>query len=348
MYVRTARGHVAYQSIGDVHSDVLVVLPPLAQHIEKMWEQPSFWRPIRRLASSVRFVHYDKLGTGLSDPLAEPASLDDRVSELTAVIDAVGADRAWLLGLSEGGIIALAAASTIPDRVAGLILVNTTSGSGSRPEPVHGIVRSVQDTVAFFAAVATHWATAESLVLSDFGPSLRCVRGIESWMEGYERSSASPAMIRALLTSSLSLDATPCLPHIRCPTLVVHHSGDRVVPASHGRYLADNIRDARFVSIEGDDHFAWVSPSVDELIDQILAHIGVEADRVGRQRGLTPWETLTSAEQRVARLVQRGLTNLEVAASLGSSVRTVETQLSRIYAKLAIRSRTELAIRAED
>jgi pimeloyl-ACP methyl ester carboxylesterase/DNA-binding CsgD family transcriptional regulator len=327
--------------------DVLVVIPPLAQNIEKMWEQPSFWRPIRRLATSVKFVHYDKLGTGLSDPIVDSASLEQRVDELTAVLDGVGAKRAWLLGLSEGGIVAVSAAATIPERVAGTILVNTTSGRGARPESRHGPVRSMSDTIAYFGAVADRWATRDSLVLADFAPSLRFVPGIEAWMESYERASASPAMIHALLGSSLALDATELLPRVRCPTLVVHHTRDRVIPISHGRALAERITGARFVEIDGDDHFAWVSPAVDELIDEVLVHIGATRTVAGNARGLTPWSTLTAAERRIARLAQRGLTNSEIAAAAGSSVRTVETQLTRIYAKLAVRSRTELAIRSE-
>ena len=98
----------------------------------------------------------------------------------------------------------------------------------------------------------------------------------------------------------------------------------------------------------GDDHFVWVSPSVDEVIEEIFAAMGVDARASRRYHGLTPWDSLTTAERRVARLVQRGLTNAEVGQSTGTSVRTVETQLTRIYSKLDVRSRTELAIRAED
>jgi pimeloyl-ACP methyl ester carboxylesterase/DNA-binding CsgD family transcriptional regulator len=346
-FAPTDRGSVAYQSVGD-RPDALVVLPPLAQNIEKMWEQPAFWRPIHRLARSVRFVHYDKLGTGSSDPLAVPASLDERVEELVAVLDAAEVDSGWLVGLSEGGMVALAAAAAVPERVAGLVLVNTTSGGRARPDPDrHGPVRTAEETLAYFIDVADRWATPGSLVLPDFGPSLRGVPGIESWLEGYERAAASPAMIHSLLAGALAMDATPVLSSISVPTLVVHHRGDRVIPVAHGRCLAEAIAGARYVELDGDDHFAWVAPSVDELIDTILETMG-NPGTGGKQRGLTPWDTLTSAERRVTRLVQRGSTNAEVASQLAVSVRTVETQLSRVYGKLGVRSRTELAIRAED
>ena len=349
-FVTSSRGGIAYQSVGE-HEQCLVVVPPLAQNIEKMWEQPSFWRPIRRLSSSVRFVHYDKLGTGASDPVREPATLQDRIAELVAVLDDAGVERAWLLGLSEGGMIAIAAAALVPERVAGLILVGTTSGAGARPDPDrHGPARSAEETLRYFTAVADSWGGPSSLVLRDFAPSLRWIPGIDTWLPAYERAAASPAMIHALLASSLRLDATPFLGALSQPTVVLHLSGDRVIPVSHGRFLADAIDGARLVVLDGDDHFVWVSPAVDEILDEVLAAVGVDVDaRAGRRyRGLTPWDTLTTAERRVARLVQRGLTNAEVARSSGASVRTVETQLTRIYAKLDVRSRTELAIRAED
>lgn len=101
-YAASARGQVAYQELGS--GPVVVLVPPLAQHIEMMWEQPAFWRPLQRLASGFRIVVFDKLGTGLSDPAPERSTLDQRVDELRAVLDAAGVDRGWLLGLSEGGI----------------------------------------------------------------------------------------------------------------------------------------------------------------------------------------------------------------------------------------------------
>lgn len=347
-FAPTVQGQVAFQVVGE-DGPCLVIVPPLAQNIEKMWEQPAFWRPIRRLAGSARFVHYDKLGTGLSDPVDEPAPIEGRVAELVAVLDAVPVESAWLVGLSEGGIIAIATAGLAAQRVAGLVLINTTSGAGARPDPSrHGAVRPAAETVAFLTAVADRWATPSSLVLDDFAPSLRGIPGIEAWSQAYERAAASPAMIHALVASGMRLDATAHLSAIDLPTLVVHHRRDRVIPAGHGRFLADAIAGARFVDIDGDDHFAWVAPDVDGLLDEILAFIGASLGARRSAGSLTPWDTLTGAERRVARLVQRGLTNAEISGVTGAAVRTVETQLTRIYAKLAVRSRTELAIRAED
>ena len=159
------RGKVAFQQLGDSPTP-LVLVPPLAQHIEMMWEQPVFWRPIMRLASAFRFVQYDKLGTGLSDPSPARVSLDDRLQELSAVMDAAGVQRAWLLGLSEGGVIALAAAASMPERVLGVALVSSYSGNTALAEAAaFGPVPERGAWRAFFEEVIAHWGRESTVIL---------------------------------------------------------------------------------------------------------------------------------------------------------------------------------------
>jgi pimeloyl-ACP methyl ester carboxylesterase len=144
-FAATARGKVAFQELGDATTPFLLV-PPLAQNIEMMWEQPIFWRPIQRMASAFRFIQYDKLGTGLSDPPRGPAGIEERLDELRAVLDATGVERAWVGGFSEGGVIALAAAARMPERVAGLVLISTYSGNSALGEAgAYGAVPSKRE-----------------------------------------------------------------------------------------------------------------------------------------------------------------------------------------------------------
>lgn len=345
-YAATPRGQVAYQQFG--RGPLLVVVPPLAQHIEMMWEQPAFWRPLQRLASGFRVVIFDKLGTGLSDPGHERSTLDDRVDELRAVLDAAGVERGWLLGLSEGGIIAAAAAAgSLAERVEGLLLLSTYSGSGAigqasayGPVPERAVYR------AFFERVVAAWGSDETMILSDFAPSLRSIPSMARWVPRYERAAASPAMIGRLMKSSSGLDATDLLPFVKQRALVVHLSGDRVVPTSFAKMLAALIPGARYVEFEGDDHFSWVSPRVDEIIDLFFAFVGVRGEGQRVKTVWDPWSALTLSERRVVGLAQRGLTNGEIAGSLSISPRTVENHLTRAYAKLGVRSRTELALLA--
>ena len=317
-FAATRRGKVAYQELGE-GTRPLVLVPPLAQHIEMMWEQPVFWRPIQRVASAFRFVQYDKLGTGLSDPARDCATLDDRLEELRAVLDAAAIQRTWLLGFSEGGIITLEAGA-------------------------HGSVPAPEAYRRFFADVVANWGSAATLTLRDFAPSLRTVPGMPAWMPRYERAAASPAMIGTLMESGFRLDATASLADILQRALVVHLTSDRVIPVAFGRMLAARLPNARLVELAGDDHFSWISPDVDVIIDAIFEFTGARGSgpRVGTV--WNPWSAITPSERRIVTLAQRGLTNAEIAGALKLSARTVENHLSRAYAKLGVRSRTELAL----
>ncbi len=343
-YVSTARGKVAFQEVGS-ESTSFVLVPPLAQHIEMMWEQPVFWRPIERLASGFHFVQYDKLGTGLSDPSNGRATLDERLEELSAVLDAAGVERAWLGGISEGGVIALAAAARMPERVAGLVLISTYSGNSALAEAAaHGPVPSKREFRGFFEQVVARWGTDSTLTLSDFAPSMRTIPALARWLPRYERASASPALVSALMASGFALDATPALPQIQTPALVLHLTDDRVIPAAFGRMLGARLKHARYVELPGDDHFSWVSPNVDQQIDLIFEFTGVRGSGQRVSSVWQPWSVLTPSERRTVGLAQRGLTNTEIASQLKLSARTVENYLARAYRKLGVRSRTELAL----
>lgn len=345
-FATTARGKVAFQQVGDAATP-LVLVPPLAQHIEMLWEQPVFWRPITRIASAFRFVQYDKLGTGLSDPLTGKGSLDDRLEELCAVMDAAHIRRSWLLGLSEGGVIALAAAARMPERVLGIVLLSSYSGNTALAQAAaYGAVPERRAWRALFEETAARWGSESTVTLRDFAPSLRAIPAMPKWIPRYERAAASPAMIGALLASGLALDATALLPKIRKPALVVHLSGDRVIPVAFARMLAKNIAGARYAELAGSDHFSWVSPGVDEQIDLLFEFTKVRGDGARVGRVWNPASVLTLSERRVVRLAQRGLMNAEIAKELQIALRTVENHLSRAYGKLGVRSRTELALLA--
>jgi pimeloyl-ACP methyl ester carboxylesterase/DNA-binding CsgD family transcriptional regulator len=343
-YAANARGKIAYQDFGS--GPALLIVPPLAQHVEMMWEQPAFWRPLQRLASAFRVVLFDKLGTGLSDPVQNRSTLDQRVDELRTVLDVAGIERAWLLGLSEGGVIALAAAGgVLAARVEGLLLLSAYSGSGAIARAsAYGPVPERAAYRAFFDEVVTRWGTDETLILRDFAPSLRAIPSMARWIPRYERASASPAMIGGLMKSGFSLDATELLSLIKQRVLVIHQSRDRVVPASFGKMLAALVPHACYVEFEGEDHFSWVSPHVDAIIDLLFEFAAVQGDGQRVRVVWDPWSVLTLSERRVVGLAQRGLTNSEISVSLRISPRTVENHLTRAYSKLGVRSRTELAL----
>lgn len=342
-YAPSSAGRVAWQEVGD-GPVTFVVIPPLVQHVEMLWEQPVFWRAINRISRRARYVQYDKLGTGLSEPRDTPASLDDRLDELDAVLGAAGVERAWLLGLSEGGTIAIAAAHHLGDRVAGLVLVSTSSGVGGfRRASEFGPMPTSADFRAFFADVGVLWGTPDTLTLSHFAPTLRSIPGMKQWVPAYERAGASRTQMGPIVRSSLFLDADPYVELIRQPTLVLHARGDLVLPVACGRMLGARIPGARYVECEGRDHYAWASPTIDDQLDEIFSFAGLPASGspASGQGDLTT--ALTGTERRVVRLVQLGMRDDDVARSLGLSSRAFEDHLARGCAKLGVRSRAELA-----
>jgi DNA-binding CsgD family transcriptional regulator len=196
----------------------------------------------------------------------------------------------------------------------------------------------------FFEQVVANWGTESTLTLSDFAPSLRAIPAMPRWVPRYERAAASPAMIGALMASGLGLDATPLLPSVEQPALVLHLAGDRVIPAAFGRMLGKRLKRARYVELAGADHFSWVSPTIDQQLDLIFEFIGVSGGGPRVSAVWEPWAVLTPSERRIVSLAQRGLTNAEIADQLKLSPRTVENHLARAYGKLGVRSRTELAL----
>jgi len=354
-YAQTQGGSIAWQECGAADAPPLILLPPLAQNIEAMWEKPVFWRPLLRLASRVRCIQYDKLGTGLSDPCDDAQTLDERVDDVVAVLDAAGVESATMFGMSEGGTTAVRTSVRHPDRVNALVLLNTFAGTSDLAEVAkHGPLPPPHEVIEFWQQFCEKWGTPDTLTLTHFAPSVGADEALRQWTPRYERAAASPSLIERWVQSAFTLDVAADLARVRTPTLVVHLDGDRVVPVAHGRYLAANIPGARYREFSGDDHFLWMSPDVDDYIDAVhgfLAELGLATatvDGAGRIRDRwDPLAVLTPGERRCVRLAQRGLTNAAIAESLGLSIRTVENNLSRAFPKLGVRSRVELAVLGE-
>ena len=332
-YAKSGGLRIAYQVTGA--GPDLVMVPGLTSHLEIQWRDPGYRRFVRSLSSFCRLVRFDKRGTGLSDPVAEPPTLDQRMADLRAVITAAGCRRPIVLGFSDGGPIAITLAAAHRRSVRALILYGT-----SPRNPPAWAMRQLR-------AMARQWGQGDSLGL--FAPTLagelaRHDRAV------FERASASPAMIRALVESLTATDVRNRLAEVAVPVLVVHRRSD-IIPCSHARLLARSIKDARFVELEGSDHLPWVG-DVSDVLSPIAEFVGEVAGRprmttvtgpARTRRPATGWEALTDAERRVARLVAGGLANREVAERLFVSRYTVETHLKHVFAKLGISSRVELA-----
>ena len=231
--------------------------------LDSFWEQPALRRFLTRLSAFSRLVLFDKRGTGLSDPVASAPTLEERADDLRAVMDAAGMERAAVLGISEGGTMALMFAASHPERTASLVLYGTWARLGAAPDYPEGVH---PELLAGLVRLVERWGTGVGL--SAWAPSRRDDQHLREWWARLQRSSASPAMARTLFASYADLDARCLLPTIRAPALVLHRTGDQMVPLALGRYLADHLPHATFVELPGDDHLFFVGDT-DTVLDEI-------------------------------------------------------------------------------
>ena len=240
-YARNGDVHIAYQVLGE--GDVTFVgLPGIVSNVEVFWEDPESRAWMTGLSSFSRFVTYDKRGQGLSDRDSGVPTLDDRLGDLTAVLDAVGADRVALGGVSEGGTTVAMYAATYPERVSRLLLF----GSFAHLDTARGD--------SFMESWAKHWGTRETLSVAAIAPGKVGDADFLRWMNHFEHQSTTPGGLLASWRWIRETDVRPVLGSIQCPTLVMHRGGDRLVWVGYGRELAEQIPDARIVELEGDAH----------------------------------------------------------------------------------------------
>jgi pimeloyl-ACP methyl ester carboxylesterase/class 3 adenylate cyclase len=250
-YARSGEVNIAYQVVGDGPID-LVFVPGFVSHLDLQWADPRVARFLEKLASFSRLIMFDKRGTGLSDPVAAPAPLEDRMDDVRAVMDAAGSERAALFGLSEGGPMSVLFATTYPDRTRALILCGTFPTGSLDPDENPGGQRWV-DEVQRVRAAAEHWGEGRTLAL--MAPSADSERE-RIGLGIMERSAASPHMAQTLLDMVIDTDVRALLPSIRVPTLVLHRA-EEFMPVEGARYMAEHIPGARLVVLPGMDHIPF-------------------------------------------------------------------------------------------
>jgi pimeloyl-ACP methyl ester carboxylesterase/class 3 adenylate cyclase len=273
---------IAYQAVGDGPRDVILVLG-FATHLELQWELPPFARFCDRIASFARLIIFDKRGTGLSDPVAEVPTLEQRVDDIRAVMDAAGSERATLIGVSEGAPTSVLFAASHPERVEALVLYGAMGRTTEAPDyPWASPADALRESAAEF--IAPYWGQDARGTLELFAPSVaEDPRAIELAAR-LERSAASPGMVQKIFEMFLDIDVRAVLPTIRVPTLVLHRRLDRVVNRRAGRELAEQIPGACYVELPGVDHLPWAGdaePVLGELEEFITGTRSVpEPDRV--------------------------------------------------------------------
>jgi class 3 adenylate cyclase len=274
-YARSGDVSIAYQVVGEGPLDLVYVMGWVS-HLDLFWEEPTCARFLHRLSSFSRLILFDKRGTGLSDRVPTDAlpTLEQRMDDVRAVMDAVGCNRAALLGVSEGGPMCALFAATYPSRTSALVMY------GSYAKRVWAADYPWAPTPAerqqFFDLIQQGWGgvvDAETLA-----PSMVGKPHFGAWWAAYLRASASPAAALALARMNTEIDIRQVLPTVRVPTLILHRTGDLDIDVGGSRWMARTVPGARYVELSGHDHLPWVGDS-DAIVDEVQEFLtGVRGD----------------------------------------------------------------------
>jgi class 3 adenylate cyclase/pimeloyl-ACP methyl ester carboxylesterase len=273
-YARSGDINIAYAVAGEGPID-LTIVPGSISHLEVAHELPCVSSNVQRLRRFARVISFDKRGQGLSDRVSGAPSLEERMDDVRAVLDAAGSRKTVLLGMSEGCPMSLLFSATYPDRVSHLILVGGFMRAG------HSIPASQFEAHA--DAVVANWGS---------GQMMKRVAGIKEGTKEqlavlgkFERMCCSPGAFKAIMVMNRSIDVTPILQSVRVPTLVLHSQADAVVPVSEGRKLGTAIPGARYIEYENLPHGLFLSESeqaIGDIEEFITGHRPEAAEEVDR------------------------------------------------------------------
>ena len=246
---------------------ILILIPGFVSNVETAWTWPAHARFLRRLAAGRRLIVFDKRGTGLSDPVADPSclTLEQRMDEVRAVIDAAGAHRAALFGFSEGAALGMLFAASYPSRTNGLILYGGLI-SPALDTAANAVVNVFADPAAAWETMRQVWGTGQ--FMAPFLPTATSTESEMAHVARFERHGASPAAAYAIIRMAAAIDVRGLCPAVHAPSLVMHRRDDLLVPSANSRYLAEHLPDVRYVELDGVDHPLWVGEN-ERFFDEV-------------------------------------------------------------------------------
>jgi pimeloyl-ACP methyl ester carboxylesterase/predicted Ser/Thr protein kinase len=275
-YAKCGELNIAYQVIGTGPID-LVYAPGWVSNVEYAWQEPRLAEALHRLASFSRLILFDKRGTGLSDRVPDNSlpTLDDRLADVRAVMDAVGSTRAAVFGHSEAGNLAIAFAAKYPERTRALITFGAFVKRLRAPD--YPWAPTLEQREQLFVDTEREWGGPVGL--ADLAPSVANDPNFSRWWATYLRLSASPKAGVALLRMNTFIDVRHLLPAVGAPALILQRVGDRDVSIEEGRYIAAHIPGAKLVELPGQDHLWWAGDSARSLdeVEELLT--GERPDR---------------------------------------------------------------------
>jgi len=267
-YTKSGRINIAYQVFGSGVID-LVYIPGWVSNIDLMWECPELVSFLLELSKIARVILFDKRGTGLSDRIVELSTLEERMDDIRAVMDAVGSECAILFGHSEGGSVSALFAATYPNRTIALITFGVFAKR--RYSADYPWAPTDDERQRLYDMIENSWGSGE-MNLAALAPSKADDKVFMEWLANYFRSGASPSAALVLTKMNTQVDIIDILPSINVPTLLMQRTNDIDVKMEEGRFIAERIKDVKFVEFDGNDHLFWVG-NTDEVLNEMVTFI---------------------------------------------------------------------------
>ena len=314
-YARSGDVSIAYQVVGDGPFDIVYV-PGFVSHVELIWDLPPAVHLIERFASFARLILFDKRGSGLSDPVVGAPTLEERMDDVRAVMEAAGSERAVLLGVSEGVPMSVLFGATHPELVTALVLYGGMARSTWAPDypwatPADALIESSLEMAPYML---------DGAAIEVMAPSMADDAGARESFARFQRYAATPAMLEQVFMMFLDIDVRSILPTLDVPTLVLHRRGDQAVNRRGAEWMASQIPGAKYVELQGIDHAVYAGDSdaiVDEIeefltgarrtteVDRVLATVMftdiVDSTQRASAMGDRPWRDLLGAQNEVIR-----------------------------------------------
>ncbi len=314
-YAKSGEVHVAYQVLGEGNPVDLIYVQGAITHLGVDWELPAYRRFCEQLSAFTRLIWFDKRGMGLSDRV-KVGTLEERMDDVRAVLDAVGSDRAIVMGESEGGPLSMLFAAAHPERTLGLVLAGAEVKERITDDWPWG-ESTVEDFEEYMKQLSTRWGTGG--FLDYIAPSLAGDRFAREWAGRLQINAATPSAAEDFMRMAFDIDVRLVAPAISAPTLILHRVDDQVCHVENARFLAQQISGARYVELAGNDHAPWangddITAEIREFVtgvreaaepDRVLAAVlftdVVESTSRNLSLGDEKWRNLLDAHDRVVR-----------------------------------------------
>ncbi|MEQ8714307.1 MAG: alpha/beta fold hydrolase [Cyclobacteriaceae bacterium] len=262
-YTKSGSINIAYQVFGSGSMD-FVYIPGWISNIDLMWTCPELVHFLLELGKTARVILFDKRGTGLSDRIVEFSTLEERMDDIRAVMDAVGSQRAVLFGHSEGGSVSALFAATYPERTISLITFGIFAKRRYTPE--YPWAPTDKERQVLYDMIERSWGSGD-MNLESLAPSKADDKVFMEWLASYFRSGASPSAALVLTKMNTQVDIIDILSSIKVPTLIMQRTHDIDVKIEEGKFIAERIRNSKFVEFEGRDHLFWAGNSEVVLLE---------------------------------------------------------------------------------